>query len=110
MEDDRYVWGVARLRVKPPWQRKRQDENKEKEETPRPKEEPRYRIWRGKRVRLKKGEYAGPPPNAVPWYSGVKLELDRKPGKSRGDDPAKHIKKRKRRTRRRKHGKRSDDN
>ncbi len=109
MDDDRYVWKVTRPRFKPPWQRKRQDENKKEEENHPPKEEPRYRTWRGKRVRLKKGEYAGPPTNYVPMFTALAQQLDDKQGKSRGGDRPEQAKKRKRRTRRRKHGKRSGD-
>ena len=109
MKDDRYEWKVVRLRDKSHKQRERDDKNAEEEENPRPKEKPRYRIRFGKRVRLKKGEYAGPPPNILPLFSGAKPELDRKPGKSRRDDRAVHIEKQKRRGGVRKHVKQSGD-
>jgi hypothetical protein len=106
MKDDQYEWKVTRPRFKPHKQRERGNEY-EDDENPRPKEEPRYGLRFGKRVRLRKGEYAGPPPNMVPWFSGIKPELDRKLGKSCAVDRAERIKKRKRRAGRRKHGKRS---
>jgi hypothetical protein len=109
MTDDHYEWKVTRLRINPYRQRERDDEDAEEEENRPPKEKPRYRIRFGKRVRLKKGEYAGPPPNIVPLFSGVKPELERKPGKSRADDRAEHVKKPRRRAGVGKRAKRSGD-